>query len=81
MPTDNARKNVIDLAERMDQMRPVMEVARKHKTVVRIHTGVVMGYPLTHNFWPESLHPIWATNVAAEFPDVPIVLDHGGLQG
>ena len=81
MPTDNARTRAIDLAERLDQMRPVMEVARKHETVVRIHTGVVMGYPLTHNFWPESLHPIWTTDVATEFPDVPIILDHGGLQG
>lgn len=81
MPTDNARKHVISQAERMDQMRPVMDVARKHKSVVRIHTGVVMGYPLTHNFWPESLHPIWVTDIAAEYADVPIVLDHGGLQG
>jgi len=65
----------------MDQIRQVMDVARKHKTVARVHTGMVMGYPMTYHYWPESLNPMWATDVAAEYRDVPIVLDHGGLQG
>jgi predicted TIM-barrel fold metal-dependent hydrolase len=81
MPADPTRKTTISQTERLDQMRPVMEVARKHRTVARVHTGMVMGYPLTHHYWPESLHPIWITDLAAEFKDVPIVLDHGGLQG
>ncbi len=81
MPADSTRRNTIGQTERMDQLRPIMEVARKHKTVVRVHTGMVMGYPLTHHYWPETLNPIWAADLAAEYPDVPIVLDHGGLQG
>ena len=81
MPADPSRKTTIGQTERLDQMRPIMEIARKHKTVARVHTGVVMGYPLTHHYWPESLHPIWITDLAAEFKDVAIVLDHGGLQG
>ena len=81
MPADSTRRTTIAQTERLDQMRPIMEVARKHKTVARIHTGMVMGYPMTHHYWPESLNPIWASDLAAEYPDVKIVLDHGGLQG
>lgn len=81
MPADSTRRRTIGQTERMDQMRPIMEIARKHKTVVRVHTGMVMGYPLTHHYWPETLNPIWAADLAAEYPDVPMVLDHGGLQG
>ena len=81
MPADHTNKRTLSQTARMDQIRPVMDVARKHKSVARIHTGVVMGYSLTHHFWPESLNPIWTTDLAAEYPDVPIVLDHGGLQG
>jgi predicted TIM-barrel fold metal-dependent hydrolase len=81
MPADSTRRTTISQTERLDQMRPIMEVARTHKVAARIHTGMVMGYPMTHHYWPESLHPIWASDLAAEYPDVTIVLDHGGLQG
>jgi predicted TIM-barrel fold metal-dependent hydrolase len=81
MPADPTRKTTIGQTERLDQIRPIMDVARKHGTVARVHTGMVMGYPLTHHYWPESLNPMWITDLAAEYRDVPIVLDHGGLQG
>lgn len=81
LPADNTNKTTISQTARLDQMRPVMEVARKHKTVVQMHTGVVMGYPLTFHYWPETLNPIWATDLAAEYPDVPLILNHGGVQG
>jgi predicted TIM-barrel fold metal-dependent hydrolase len=81
MPADSTRRTTIGQTERMDQLRPIMEVARKHKVPAHVHTGMVMGYPMTHHYWPESLHPIWITDLAAEYPDVPIVLNHGGLQG
>jgi predicted TIM-barrel fold metal-dependent hydrolase len=81
LPADHSRRRTIGQTERLDQMRPTMEVARKHKTVVQVHSGVVMGYPLTHHFWPETLHPIWLLDIAQEYPDVPIVFNHGGVQG
>lgn len=81
MPADSTRKRTISQTERMDQMRPIMDVARKHKTVARMHTGTVMGYPLGYHYWPETLHPMWAHDLAIEYPDVPLVLDHGGIQG
>lgn len=81
MPADSTNRKTVSQSERLDQIRPIMEVARKHKVVARIHSGVAMGYPLTHHYWPETLHPIWVTDLAAEYPDVPILLDHGGMQG
>jgi len=80
MPSNGSRKGTVSQPERMDEIRAFMEVARKHKTVASIHTGIAAGYPLTHSYWPESINPIWITDIAAEFPDVPIILNHGGIQ-
>jgi len=81
LPANHGSKRTLSHTERLDQIRPTMEVARKHKTVVQVHSGVVMGYPLTHHYWPETLHPIWMLDIAQEYSDVPIVLNHGGVQG
>jgi len=81
LPADHDRRRTTGQSERLDHMRPTLEVARKHRTVVHVHSGVVMGYPLTHHFWPETLHPLWLLDIAQEFPDVPIVFNHGGIQG
>ncbi|HEY1360669.1 MAG TPA: amidohydrolase family protein [Xanthobacteraceae bacterium] len=81
IPSDPSRKTTLGQTERLDQIRTIMEVARRHAVPATIHTGVVMGYPLTHHYWPETLHPIWLADIAFEFRDVPIVLDHGGMQG
>jgi predicted TIM-barrel fold metal-dependent hydrolase len=80
-PANSAGRKTLSMNERLDQMRPAFEMARKYKVVMRVHTGVVMGYPMTHHYWPESLHPLWVTDLAVEYPDVPILLDHGGMQG
>ena len=67
--------------ERMDELRKVMDLARKHKVPVRVHTGSPMGYQITYTVWPENWHPNWIRDLAAEYPDVPIIYDHGGMQG
>ena len=80
IPYDPRRRRSVSLTERLDQIRVILEVARKHRVPARIHTGVVQGYPLTHHIFPESLEVLWLTDIAAEFPDVPLILDHGGMQ-
>ena len=80
-PADPTRKTTIGQTERMDQIRVAMQLARKHSVPMMFHTGVVMGYPLTHTYWPETLNPRWLIDIAVEFPDVPMVLNHGGMQG
>ena len=67
--------------ERMDELRKVMDVAKKHDVPVRVHSGSPMGYHITYSFWPENWHPNWTRDLAAEYPDVPIIFDHGGMQG
>ena len=80
-PGNSSSRKTISMEARLEQMRPFFDLARKYKVVARVHTGIVMGYPLTHHYWPETLHPLWITDLAVEYPDVPIMLDHGGMQG
>lgn len=70
------RKKRISQTDRIDEMMQVMEVARKYKVAVHYHTGFAMGY---HQGIPEALNPLWAHDLAANFPDVPLVFDHGGM--
>lgn len=70
------RKKRISQTERIDEMMQVMEVARKHKVPAHFHTGFAMGY---HTGIPEALSPLWAHDLAGNYPDVPLVLDHGGM--
>ncbi|MDR7440372.1 MAG: hypothetical protein QN181_10875, partial [Armatimonadota bacterium] len=49
IPYDPRRRTSLSLTERLDQIRVILQVARKHRVPARIHTGVVQGYPLTHH--------------------------------
>jgi len=68
-------------SERMDELRRTMDLGRKHKVAVTIHTGTAGGYPITHTTWPEDWNPYWVHDLAAEYPDVTIIFAHGGMQG
>lgn len=81
MPANPAGKKTYSQTERMDELRKVMEVAEKHQVPVRVHTGSPMGYHITYTRWPENFHPNWIRDIAAEYPEVPIIFDHGGMQG
>jgi predicted TIM-barrel fold metal-dependent hydrolase len=81
MPQRPRGKKTYSQTERMDELRLVMDVARKHQVTVRVHTGSPGGYQITYTFWPENWHPYWIHDLAAEYPDVPIIFDHGGMQG
>lgn len=81
-PAARLGKFKISMNERLDEIRVIMEVARKHGGVpVRIHSGSPMGYQTSFNIWPETLQPLMIHDIATEFPDVPIIIDHGGMQG
>ena len=70
------RKKRISQNDRIDEMLQVMEVAQKHNVPVHYHTGFAMGY---HLGITEALYPLWAHELAATYPDVPIIFDHGGM--
>ncbi|MFH1490727.1 MAG: hypothetical protein ABII06_17605, partial [Pseudomonadota bacterium] len=50
-------KKTYSQTERMDELRLVMGLAKKHGVPVRVHTGSPMGYPITYTRWPENWHP------------------------
>ena len=79
-PTRRRRGKSISMTERLDEIRLFMQVARKHKVVARIHTGGAQGYGGGGGSG-ETRHILWLADIAAEFPDVPILLDHGGASG
>lgn len=65
-------------------MLAIMEVAQRHGVAVGHHTGAPMGYdlPYSTNFQGASnYNPLWAHDLASAFPDVPLILEHGGIQG
>ena len=70
-----------NMSERMDELRQVMDLGRKHNVPVTIHNGTAGGYPITHTFWPEDWNPYWVHDLAAEYPDVTIIFAHAGMQG
>ncbi len=80
-PLHMQTRRTIDQSERMDQLRKVMDVARKHKVPARVHTGSPGMYPIPFTYWPENWNPYWIHDLAGEYPDVTIIFEHGGMQG
>ena len=82
-PRNPTPKTMMSWPERLDELRLYMKVARKHKVPVSYHTGAVTGYSSgsTRRYSaPELLDPSLAFDLAGEFPDVPIIMAHGGMQ-
>lgn len=61
----------------------VMEVARAHKVSVHVHAaGATMGYRRSYSAGssgPSTFNPLWVLDLAYAFPDVPIIIAHGGV--
>jgi len=87
IPRDYTRRRPQAWEERFEEICQIMEVARKHKAVVGYHTGTLSGYGgarrelglgLSSNEWG---NPLLAHDIATAFPDVSIIMHHGGMQG
>lgn len=78
-------RDPVDRVTMTRNMLAIMEVAQQHRVPVQLHTGCPMGYgPTTFSTGPLggfNLNPLWAHDLAAAFPDVTLVLNHGGVQG
>jgi len=80
---DPTRTEPVEWSQRKKDMRHVFDVAAKHGVPVRWHTGYVSGYGGAHglfNLLPDWSDPSLASQLKAEYEEVPIVFDHGGMQ-
>lgn len=76
----------VDWAQRFEEICRIMEVAKKHGTTVGWHTGGSSGYAgargqLASRSLGEGGNPLLAHDVAAAYPDVPLILTHAGVDG
>ena len=87
-PRDRTQnKKRISWDERLEQLCQVMELARKYKVTVQYHTGLPNGFggemnrAKGHFETCDNVNPLLCHEVAALYPDVPIILGHGGIEG
>lgn len=84
MPQPYTPDNIISRETAIRNMLAIMEVCQHHNVVARYHTGAPMGYTVPYSYGslgPANYNPLWAHDLANAFPDVPIIIDHGGMQG
>ena len=87
MPT-NPNNFGISWNERFDQICQIMEIIKKYKAVANYHTGFPAGYggrgaaaKIQGHPNLEMANPLLCHEIAAAFPDVPIVMQHAGIEG
>jgi Amidohydrolase len=64
-------------------MLRIAEVANRHKVPLRYHPGIPMGYTAAYSYGflgPANSNPRWGHDIAAAFPDLVLIFDHGGIQ-
>ena len=74
--------------ERFDEICKVMELAREYKVIVTYHSGFPTGYAgggglaaIAGHYEIDHANPLLCHQVAAAYPDVPIILEHAGIEG
>lgn len=83
-PTDPTRDEPMEWTMRKRELREAFEVAASHDVPISWHTGSVSGYSSGKSVlevYPDWTDPSLATELAAEFPTVDIIMNHGGMQG
>ena len=75
-------------SQRFDEICQVMELCKKYKVVATYHTGAPSGYAgglemasMLGHFEHDFSNPTLVGQVAAHYPDVPIILQHAGVEG
>jgi len=83
VPQPNDPTRPVSMQAAIGNMLAILEVAAKHRVPVQIHTGCTMGYEVRYStgLGPLNFNPLWVHDLAASFPQVPIILNHGGIQG
>jgi predicted TIM-barrel fold metal-dependent hydrolase len=79
--TQPGNKNYQDELSVVRDMFKVMDLARYYKIPVRFHCGLVVGYAMAYHGIASNYNPWWAHDLAINYPDVPIIMEHGGIEG
>ena len=84
MPQPGDPREPVSRVDAVRNMLAIMEVAQQHDNApVRYHTGAPMGYTAPYSYGalgPANFNPLWGHDLAAAFPDVPLIFEHGGIQ-
>ena len=65
----------------MREMMMICDLARSYKVPIRYHCGTVVGYEGHYHSHPWTFNPLWAHDLALLFPTVPLIMEHGGIEG
>jgi predicted TIM-barrel fold metal-dependent hydrolase len=83
MPVPYGPERLVSRTEAVENMLRIAEVANRHGVPLRYHTGVPMGYTTPYSYarlGPANFNPLWAHDIAAAYPNLVLIFDHGGLQ-
>jgi len=59
----------------------VLEVCQQYKVPFRYHTGTPGGYAIAYHGAQFTYNPLWVHTLGVAFPNVPIILEHAGIEG
>lgn len=82
MPLSEHGPRVVSRAETVENLLRIAEVCSKRHVVLRCQTGAREGSGAAGaggSLTPATGSPLFAHDLAASFPDLAIVLDHGGI--
>jgi predicted TIM-barrel fold metal-dependent hydrolase len=65
----------------INDLMGVLDICRKYKVPFRYHTGAPGGYAIGYHNSPTTYNPLWVHTLATTYPDVPIILEHAGIEG
>lgn len=65
----------------MREMMMICDLARSYNVPIRYHCGTNVGYEGHYHSHPWNFNPLWAHDLAMVFPQVPLILEHGGVEG
>jgi len=69
-------------SEILKEIRPIMDVITAKNVPVLFHTGVApYGQSKKHKTPMRWYNPVYIDDIAQEYPDVPIIIGHMGVQG
>jgi predicted TIM-barrel fold metal-dependent hydrolase len=83
MPAPWDETALVSRVDAIANILKIVEVAQQHGVAARIHTGIPYGYTAAYSYGPigpANVNPLWTLDIAAAFPDVTLIYDHGGIQ-